>query len=405
MTARADKELKLIDKISSEFAKKELRQIVEKSGSEYFSPYYNSLLEKARTLGFFYIILPEKTGGSGLDCRALCSVLKNICMEDCSFGAIMFTTIAACEILYQAKKESLLNDFIENKKKAKQFLISFPIFSNPLENKIKLVAKQITSGYLLSGSLDYLVLAGVAKKALVPAIIPEKAGFSYFLIDLTEIGVSVSEPVRGLGITACHVSDLQLKQVPGIICCQPDEGNRLFNHLLSKLSPGLAAMETGLMAGSFKEALNYAKKRMQGGRKIIDWSEIKKILSGMAMNLQLAEMLVKQSCASVLNNTKGWEADTAAASAKISEMACELTSDGIRLMCGGGYMKDFNQEKRFRDARHLMSVFGIMQMKRLVFLEKYITKSAGYTIQERLGNDIFQQHRTGYDHKLQCRDL
>ena len=113
------------------------------------------------------------------------------------------------------------------------------------------------------------------------------------------------------------------------------------------------------------------------------WSEVKKVLSGMAINMQITDMLLEQCCTACEEKRKTFNADSAAAFSKICEMACDVTSDGIRVMGGVGYMKDFDQEKRFRDARHLMSVFGMMQTKKLGFLENHITKSAAYTIQER----------------------
>lgn len=39
---------------------------------------------------------------------------------------------------------------------------------------------------------------------------------------------------------------------------------------------------------------------------------------------------------------------------------------------GGGYMKDFGQEKRFRDARHIQNLLGGAQMKKLRFLEAVV---------------------------------
>ena len=74
MKTANDHELKLIAKASSEFARKELSQIVEKSETAYYSANYNTIVEKAWNLDFFHILLPESSGGNGLGCRAFCSV-------------------------------------------------------------------------------------------------------------------------------------------------------------------------------------------------------------------------------------------------------------------------------------------------------------------------------------------
>ncbi|MFH2066122.1 MAG: transposase [Pseudomonadota bacterium] len=50
-------------------------------------------------------------------------------------------------------------------------------------------------------------------------------------------------------------------------------------------------------------------------------------------------------------------------------MACKTTADGIQVMGGAGYMKDFGQEKRFRDARHVQSLLGMAPMKKISYLK------------------------------------
>ena len=304
--------------------------------------------------------------------------VKNLCLEDSSLGAIILTTVVAYETLLAAKNETLLKEFTLNQRSSKSFLIGFPLFSHPSEIETQVVATQTADGYCLSGSLNYLGLAGLADKALIPALVEREAGFTYFLVDLTQAGVAVSKPVRGLGISACPISDIRLENVLAIQCCALNAGKEIYNEVSSKLSVALAAMQTGIMKGSFRDALDYSYNRRQGGRNIIHWSEIKKILSRMAINIQLAEMLVKQCCISMETAAKTWRADAIAASIRISEMANEVVSDGIQVMGGVGYMKDFHQERRFRDTRHLMSAFGIQQLKKLRFLEDHISKTAVY---------------------------
>ncbi|MFH2131879.1 MAG: acyl-CoA dehydrogenase family protein [bacterium] len=378
MKAANDGILKAINKTSAEFARKELSQIVEKSGTEYFSSAYRAAVEKAWELDFYQTLLPESVEGSDLGCAALCTILKNICREDASFGTIILTTVTAYETLLAANRKSLLKTVTEGEGSAAEFLLGFPLLFHPAEQKIRVTANEISGDYSLSGSLDYLVLAGFAGKALIPAVAENEAGFAFFLTDLTQPGVTISGPVRGLGISACPVSDVVFEQVPAVQCCEWEEGPVIFDQVSSKLSVAVAAMQTGIMNGSFRDALDYTNKRKQGGRNIIHWSEVKKILSGMAIHIQLAEMLVRQCCISIDTSEHGWEADANAAFIRISEMANDVTTDGIQVMGGVGYMKDFHQERRFRDARHLMSIFGIQQLKILLFLEKHISKTAYY---------------------------
>ena len=56
----------------------------------------------------------------------------------------------------------------------------------------------------------------------------------------------------------------------------------------------------------------------------------------------------------------------------VQKTACDVASDGVQILGGVGYMKDFGQEKRFRDAKHLQALLGMVPMKKLRFIENMI---------------------------------
>ena len=78
------------------------------------------------------------------------------------------------------------------------------------------------------------------------------------------------------------------------------------------------------------------------------------------------------ACQAIDGKEPGWEKNSIAAAVKIQEMACNLTTDGIQVMGGAGYMKDFGQEKRFRDAKHIQALFGMTPRKKLKYFESII---------------------------------
>ena len=54
----------------------------------------------------------------------------------------------------------------------------------------------------------------------------------------------------------------------------------------------------------------------------------------------------------------------------IAELACEATSDGIQILGGYGYMKDYGQEKRYRDARMVQALLGTVPFKKLDIIQQ-----------------------------------
>jgi len=381
MKPLTNQELNLIKKASSEFAGKILAKAIEVAGSDHFSPEYEKAVKKAYELDFFHLTIPESAGGIGAGLRAFCSVLENISIVDTSLAAIILTTVSALEIPVALGMDIYRNENVKEIASVSDFLMAFPLFLDPVEFEVPLTARKKGNGYVLSGNLENLVLGNCANKAVVPALIRNDSNFYYFIVDLTANSTH-KKIVKGLGILSCPICDIRFVDSPAELCSSPNGGITDFSLISSKYSVALCAMQNGLMKGALKDALDYTKRRYQGGRPIIHWSEVKKILSDMALNIKLSDMLINQCCSVYENNLSEFDICSASAFIKTCEMACRVTSDGIRVMGGVGYMEDFHQEKRFRDARHLMVAFGPLQAKKIGFLENFVTKSAIYNQKE-----------------------
>jgi alkylation response protein AidB-like acyl-CoA dehydrogenase len=147
------------------------------------------------------------------------------------------------------------------------------------------------------------------------------------------------------------------------------QGAALFNQAAARLHPAAAAISLGIMKGAFDEARAYADQREQGGRKIREWSEMQMMLADMAINIKIADMAVAEAIRAVEGQEKGWEQKALAAAIHVQQAAVQVTTDGVQALGGVGYMQDFGQEKRFRDAKHIQACFGLTPMKKLKYLE------------------------------------
>lgn len=367
----SEKEILMMAKASGEFAKKQLAPNREENDKYPFGPLFTDVVEKAFELDFFHILLPEQLNGINQGIAALSAVLENICREDSSLGGILFTVAAAQELMLQAGNEQTLKTICDSES-MRDFLIGLPVFNNPSEVKHLAEARKTDNGYRLSGTLEYLVLGDMARQAIVPAKVLNEEGFSYFMVDLDDDGVRKSAPILSLGLHGCPAVDVSFNEVQGVLMGLPSKGNVYFEMMADRMHAAAAAMSVGIMKGAFQEALDYARKREQGGQKIIHWSELKMLLANMALKINNAEMILAQAVQAADTQPPKWQLRTRAAALHIQEMACELTTDGIQVMGGVGYMKDFGQEKRFRDAKHLQALLGIVPVKKLKFIDAVI---------------------------------
>lgn len=371
MSIVKEKELKLFEKAASEFAKKQLAPNREENDNYPYGPFFESVVQKAFEVDFFHITLPEALGGMDQGMHALSVVLTNICSEDCSLGGIIFTNAAAQQLLLLADCAGKLEQ-IATAETVNDFLIGWPVFNNPSEITPRVHAKKVNEGYTLHGTLEYMVLGGIAGHGLVPAAIDDQddqKAYSFFLVNLSQNGIVKSDPVLSLGLHACPAVDMTFDATPAELIGNAGKGAVYFNQLADRFQVAAAAMSVGIVQGAFKEAFDYSRKRFQGGQAIINWSEVKMMLADMAVKLKNAEMILTTATHAVDDQTPGWPAASRAAALHIQEMACDLTSDGIQVLGGVGYMKDFGQEKRFRDAKHIQALLGIAPLKKIKYIE------------------------------------
>lgn len=372
MNHAANTEMQMLARAASEFASGELISHRQETDRFPFGPFYTTILEKAFKLDFLHITLPAAMGGMGMSITALCMVLERLCREDASLGALILTHCFAQEILIQAGAAEILENRVGRAEAPERFLIACPLFNNPSE--IRHVARLEKKGdrLTLSGQIDYMVLGGVADLALVPAAGEGQASWVYCLVDLRQPSVSISEPVLSHGLRCCPAVDLKFQNAEAVPVGVDNGGHTLFEAAAAKLSVAAAAISAGIMKGSFDEALAYAKEREQGGHKLVGWSDMRKMLADMAVHIEIADMVVSKGCQSVDQGAKGWEKRALAAAIHVQESAVQVTTDGVQALGGVGYMQDFGQEKRFRDAKHIQACFGLTPLKRIKLLEQII---------------------------------
>ena len=369
--AKIDQELQLLARAADEFATKELAPLAAQIDQHPDAEVVLELLQKAFDLDFFRTLLPEDLDGMGMGTRALGTLLDPICQVDSSIGLLLFANIFAYELMLAAGSHEQVKTVTAGNEPG-DFLVACPIFENPTETEIRLRAAKQDGRYVLSGQAEYLVPGGLAARALVPAQIADQQACTFFLVDTNAPGFKAGDPILTLGMHACFGVDVTMDGVAAVPVGEASKGQVYFDKASDRLQTAAAAMALGVMKGAFQEGCGYASQREQGGRTTINWSEMQMILADFALKIQMAEMVVAQSAQAVDTRSKGWQQAALAAAVQVGAMACETTTDGIQVMGGVGYTKEFGQEKRFRDARHIQALLGMPQMKKLRFIRQHI---------------------------------
>jgi alkylation response protein AidB-like acyl-CoA dehydrogenase len=377
MITALDKDLKPFEDLITEFSRDELKPHVEEHDRYPFGNFDADIIESAfkkiYDLGFLGIMLPEKYGGIGQGISTLSMMLGHVAEVDASYSLVIFTSSLSQEVILAAGAEKIAMKLFLEAKTARDYLVSFPSFTNPGQIVTLPQAAASGKGYKVTGKLDYLVLGNFSNWAVIPATVEGKPGYSFFLVDLNGKDIGKSDPIFSLGLHACPIIDITLDGVTAQIIGEEGSGEKYFDMASKIMHVAVAAISAGIMKGSLREAMDYAKERFQGGREVINWSEVTMILGNMAVKAKSADLMVTSACQAVEAGIQKAGQYGVSAALLVHELACDIVGDGIQVLGGNGYMKDYGQEKRFRDARQVQALLGSVPLKKLALIREMTT--------------------------------
>jgi len=364
-----DEDIEAFRSLAYDFATRELKESVRNNDRFPLGDLFENVIQKAGEAGFFSINLPEAHSGLGMDTSVIAVMLEKLSEVDASLAAIMFTNAAALQIIQEASKEVDCSSHYQGLFDQHTKPLAFPSYSNPVEVELPVV--DVVTG-CISGRVEFVANAYISNFVVLPASRPDESGFTYYLIDLNHDGVTKSEPILSLGLRSCPSVDLDLRNVPVTKIGPAESGERYFNAVESKLSLPSAAMSLGLMRGAFDEAFEYSKVRIQGARPIVEWPALRMMLAKIAIEVKVGETCLQTASLQLREGTMDWEQTTLATAIHLGELATRATIDGIQVLGGNGYTKDYGQEKRMRDAKQVQCLLGMQPLKKMKFIDKIV---------------------------------
>ncbi|MBN1497728.1 MAG: acyl-CoA/acyl-ACP dehydrogenase [Spirochaetes bacterium] len=335
-----------------------------------FGPIFEDAIRDAGIVGFYGVNLPEEQGGVGMNAGMVSVILEKISEVDASLAGVIFSNAAALEIINAAMASTGDTGIYSEIKTLGTAPIAFPMYASPDEISPAMLSKD--ESRIFYATIRNCALGNIADYAVVPIRRKENQPYSYYLVDLKDKGVTISRPIVSLGLHGCPMVDITIDKVPSRVIGKSGEGKKYFSAMSDRMAVCAAAMSLGIMRGSFQDAMQYTSDRYQGGRQIIDWGQVRMMLANMAIEMKIAESCVAMACQQMDCCVCGWEKTAQAAAIHIGEMATRSCTDGVQLFGGNGYMKDYPQEKRMRDARHAQSLLGMVPLRKIQYISRII---------------------------------
>ncbi|GIO05166.1 acyl-CoA dehydrogenase [Brevibacillus reuszeri] len=225
--------------------------------------------------------------------------------------------------------------------------------------------------WVINGSKCFITNASHASFLALTAVTDKEKGsrgITAFIVPTDAPGFTVVDNYEKLGLHSSNTTELILEnvQVPEEnMLGKEGEGFKQFLITLDGGRIGIGAMAVGIAQAAHDKALQYAKQRTAFGNSLSQFQAIQHKLADMAMQIELARNMVYKA-AWLKDNGRKFTKEAAMAKLYASEVAMSATHQAIQIHGGYGYMREYQVERFFRDARLLEIGEGTSEILRNV---------------------------------------
>jgi len=334
-------------------------------------------------LGLFGISVPEDCGGVGLDAYAYAIVMEELARgyasvaDQCGLVELIGTLLARYGTAEQ--QAALMPDVVSARKRVACCITEAEAGSDV--SGIRTTATRTDDGWRLNGEKLWIHNAPVAELGFVLARTDPAAGhrgMSIFVVELDAPGVTRGPKEHKMGQRASQVGALNFADVAlpeDALLGAEGRGFHMMMSVLEKGRVGIAALAVGIAQAGLEAALDYAQTRKQFGAPIADNQGIQWMLADMAKEIAAARVLVHR--AAVLLDT-GAPANAACSMAKCyaGDVAVAQTANAVQFFGGSGYIRGFEVERLYRDAKITQIYEGTQQIQRTIIARELLKNGA-----------------------------
>ena len=327
------------------------------------------------------IAVPEEYGGGGMDNVSYAVALIEISKACASTGAIMSVNNSLYCFPVMAygtheQKMKYLFPVAAGQKIGCYGLTEAGAGSDPAAMRTSAVRDG--NEWIINGEKKFITSGNVASYGVIAAITEKGKGYkgiSSFVLDLENTpGFKVGHVEDKMGINASGTAELVFEdaRVPAdALLGNEGEG---FKQMLTTLDGGrigIASQAVGIGRAILEEALAYAKTREQFGKPITHFQAIQWKLADMATEIDAAELMTLRA-AWLEDNGKPYEKAAAMAKMYASDVTMRAAIEGVQILGGYGYCREYPMERHMRDAKICQIYEGTNEIMRLVIANNLI---------------------------------
>jgi len=309
--------------------------------------------------GFMGVLVPEEYGGAGGGYQALAVVLEELARYDGGVALALEAHNGLClEHILLAGTEEQKRRFIPPL--ARGEMIGAWCLTEPGSGTdaaaLRCRAERDGDRWIINGAKQFVTngrRAGLY--VLMAATRPEGggSGISAFLIPRGVAGLTIGPPEEKLGMRSSDTVPLTLSDVrvpADHLLGGLDRGFEVVKRVLERGRIMISALSLGLARGCLEDSLRYAHERTSFGQPIIQYQAIQHKIADMVIQVEAGRLFLYHAAA-LQDAGEATPLESAAVKVFCSEMATRIALEAIQIHGGYGYLRDYNVERRLRDAK------------------------------------------------------
>lgn len=332
------------------------------------------LFKKFGELGLLGVLVPHEYSGSGFGYEEYVTVISEISKVDGAIGLGVAAHNSLCtgHILQHAseeQKQKYLPKLASGEWLGAWGLTEPNTGSDALN--MKTTAKKEGDHFIINGGKNFITHGNSADVAVIIARTGEMKdshGATAFIVERGNPGMLKGRKENKLGMRASETTEVFFEncKVPkSAVIGEVGEG---FVQSLKVLDGGrisIAALAVGIAQGAYEAALKYSKERKQFDQPISKFQGISFKLAEMVTEIEAARLLT-ENAARLKQSGKKVTLESSMAKFYASEVAVKVATEAIQIFGGYGYVKEYEVEKYFRDAKLCTIGEGTSEIQKLV---------------------------------------
>ncbi|MGI8624418.1 MAG: acyl-CoA dehydrogenase family protein [Solirubrobacteraceae bacterium] len=353
-----DDDQQLLRDTFRQFGREELRPLARAADAACEAP--AELVAQAAELGLTMLGVPEELGGAVTERSAITTVLvaEALAHGDMGLAAAILAPAGVSTALAlwgdADQQSTYLPPFVGDDVPAAALAILEPrALFNPFS--LRATARPESGGYVLNG-VKALVPAAARAELFVVAAQLEGVGPALFLVESSARGV-FTQPEPAMGIRAAATATLTLEDVelPGMALLGGGDP-AVFAECVHRARLAWCALAVGTAQAVLDHVIPYVNERRAFGEPISHRQAVAFAVSDIAIELE-GMRLTTWRAASLADQGKPFASETAVARRLCATRGVAIGSQGVQLLGGHGYVKEYPVERWFRDLRAV----GVME--------------------------------------------